>query len=172
MHTQLWSSLRFYKDIQLIKVLLQVLYCENQMNSRNILIYFLYNMDIYLWIFNEYLFEILTFEFTNCATLTVYKVYSSDQISTSCFLSSLFFYTTIASFPWNVLHQTLNGFSNLGWGHANYNTQIIVVILKVTTRFFQRRPWIIGKIMIVLGSHQPNMNYEVYYGSASVELTQ
>ena len=27
-------------------------------------------------------------------------------------------------------------------------------------------------IMIVLGSHMPNMNYEVYCGSASVELTQ
>ena len=26
--------------------------------------------------------------------------------------------------------------------------------------------------MIVLGSHMPNMNYEVYCGSASVELTQ
>ena len=55
----------------------------------------------------------------------------------------------------------------------NYDIQIIVVILKVTTRFFQQRPWIIGKIiMIVLGSHMPNMNYEVYFGSASAELTQ
>ena len=55
----------------------------------------------------------------------------------------------------------------------NYDIQIIVVILKVTTRFFQQRPWIIGKIiMIVLGSHMLNMNYEVYCGSASVELTQ
>ena len=61
---------------------------------------------------------------------------------------------------------------NLGWGHTNYDIQIIVVILKVTTRFFQWRPWIIGKIiMIVLGSHMPNMNYEVYCGSASIELT-
>ena len=60
-----------------------------------------------------------------------------------------------------------------GRGHTNYDIQIIVVILKVTTRFFQQRPWIIGKIiMIVLGSHMPNMNYEVYCGSASVELTQ
>ena len=33
----------------------------------------------------------------------------------------------------------------LGLGHTNYNIQIIVVILKVTTRFFQQRPWIIGK---------------------------
>ena len=58
-------------------------------------------------------------------------------------------------------------------GHTNYDIQIIVVILKVTTRFFQQRPWIIGKIiMIVLGSHMLNMNYEVYCGSASVELTQ
>ena len=58
-------------------------------------------------------------------------------------------------------------------GHTNYDTQIIVVILKVTSRFFQQRPWIIGKIiMVVLGSHMPNMNYEVYCGSASVELTQ
>ena len=62
--------------------------------------------------------------------------------------------------------------SILGRGHTNYDIQIIVVILKVT-RFFQRRPWIIGKIiMIVLGSHVPNMNHEVYCGSASVELTQ
>ena len=63
--------------------------------------------------------------------------------------------------------------SKLGRGHTNYDIQIIVVILKVTTRFFQQRPWIIGKIiMIVLGSHMPNMNYEVYCGSTSVELTQ
>ena len=61
----------------------------------------------------------------------------------------------------------------LGRGHTNYDIQIIVVILKVTTRFFQQRPWIIGKIiMIVLGSHMPNMNYEIYCSSASVELTQ
>ena len=61
----------------------------------------------------------------------------------------------------------------LGRGHTNYDIQIIVVILKVTTRFFQQRPWIIGKIiMIVLGSHMPNMNYEVIVCSASVELTQ
>ena len=61
----------------------------------------------------------------------------------------------------------------LGRGHTNYDIQIIVVILKVITRFFQQQPWIIGKIiMIVLGSHMPNMNYEVYCGSASVELTQ
>ena len=61
----------------------------------------------------------------------------------------------------------------IGWGHTNYDIQIIVVILKVTTRFFQQRPWIIGKIiMIVLGSHMLNMNYEVYCGSALVELTQ
>ena len=59
-----------------------------------------------------------------------------------------------------------------GRGHTNYDIQIIVVILKATTRFFKRRPWIIGKIiMIVLASHVPNMNYEVYCGSASVELT-
>ena len=45
----------------------------------------------------------------------------------------------------------------LGRGHTNFNIQIIVVILKVTMRFFQQRPWIIGKIiMIVLGSHMPN----------------
>ena len=51
--------------------------------------------------------------------------------------------------------------------------QIIVVILKVTMRFFQQRPWIIGKIiLIVLGSHMPNMNYKVIVCSASVELTQ
>ena len=61
----------------------------------------------------------------------------------------------------------------LGRGHTNYDIQIIVVILKVTTRFFQQRPWIIVKIiMIVLGSHMPNMNYKVYCGSASVELTE
>ena len=53
-------------------------------------------------------------------------------------------------------------FCILGRGHTNYDIQIIVVILKVTTRIFQQRPWIIGKIiMIVLGSHMPNMNYEV-----------
>ena len=61
----------------------------------------------------------------------------------------------------------------LGRGHTIYDIRIIVVILKVTTRFFQQRSWIIGKIiMIVLGSHMPKMNYEVYCGSASVELTQ
>ena len=27
----------------------------------------------------------------------------------------------------------------------NYDIQFIVVILKVTTRFFQQRPWIMGK---------------------------
>ena len=54
----------------------------------------------------------------------------------------------------------------LGWGHTNYDIQIIVVILKVTTRFFQQRPWIGKIIMIVLGSHVSNMNYEVYCGSA------
>ena len=62
---------------------------------------------------------------------------------------------------------------NSGQGHTNYDIQFIVVILKVTMRFFQQRPWIIGKIiMIVLGSHMPNMNFEVYCGSASMELTQ
>ena len=62
---------------------------------------------------------------------------------------------------------------DLGWGHTNYDIQIIGVILKITTKFFQQRPWIIGKIiMIVLGSHMPNMNYEVYSGSVSVELTR
>ena len=61
----------------------------------------------------------------------------------------------------------------LGRCHTNYDIQIIAVILKVTTRFFQQLPWFIGKIiMIVLGSHMLNMNYEVYCGSASVELTQ
>ena len=66
-----------------------------------------------------------------------------------------------------------NTILDLGRGHTNYDIQIIVVILKVTTRFFQQRPWIIVKIiMIVLGSHMPNMNYEVYCGSASVELTE
>ena len=33
----------------------------------------------------------------------------------------------------------------LGRGLTNYDIQIIVVILKVITRFFQQRPWIIGK---------------------------
>ena len=63
----------------------------------------------------------------------------------------------------------------LGRGHTNDDIQIIVVhvILKVTTRFFQQQLWIIGKIiMIVLGSHMPNMNYEVYCGLALVELTK
>ena len=55
----------------------------------------------------------------------------------------------------------------------NCDIQIIVVILKVTTRFFQQRPWIIGKIvMIVLESHMPNMNYEVIVCSTLVKLTQ
>ena len=72
-----------------------------------------------------------------------------------------------------VLHALKQQSQDLGRGHTNYDIQIIVVILKVTTRFFQQRPWIIGKIiMIVLGSHMPNMNYEVYCGSAWVELTQ
>ena len=54
----------------------------------------------------------------------------------------------------------------------NYDIQIIVVILKVTMRFFQQRPWIIGKIiMIVLGSHMPNMNDGVIVRSTSVKLT-
>ena len=62
---------------------------------------------------------------------------------------------------------------NLGRGHMNYDIQIIVVILKLLRDFFQQRPWIIVKIiMIVFGSHMPNMNYEVYCGSASVELTE
>ena len=62
---------------------------------------------------------------------------------------------------------------NFGRGHTNYDIQTIVVILKVTTRFFQQQPWIIVQtIMIVLGSHSPNMNYEVYCGSASVEPTE
>ena len=66
-------------------------------------------------------------------------------------------------------HQALD----LGRGYTNYDIQIIVEILKGTTRFFQQRPWIIVKIiMIVFGSHMPNMNYEVYCGSASVELTE
>ena len=38
----------------------------------------------------------------------------------------------------------------LGRGHTNYDIQIIVVILKVTTRFFQQRPWIIGKIIMIV----------------------
>ena len=53
----------------------------------------------------------------------------------------------------------------LGRVHTNYDIQIIVVILKVTNRpFFQQRTLdLLGKIiMIVLGSHMPNMNYEVY----------
>ena len=58
--------------------------------------------------------------------------------------------------------KTLLLSSDLGRGHMNYNIQIIVVILKVTSRFFQQRPWIIGNIiMIDLGPHMPNMNYEV-----------
>ena len=45
----------------------------------------------------------------------------------------------------------------------NYNIQIIEVILKITTNFFQRPPWIIGRIiMIALGSHMPNTDYEVF----------
>ena len=64
-------------------------------------------------------------------------------------------------------------YGSLGRGHTNDGIQIIVVILKVTTRFFQQRTWIIGKIiMIDLGSHMPNMNYKNDCGSASVELTQ
>ena len=39
------------------------------------------------------------------------------------------------------VHATLS-FSIYGRGHTNYDIQIIVVILKVTTRIFQRRPWI------------------------------
>ena len=71
------------------------------------------------------------------------------------------------------MDHLLQKHQNLGRDHTNYDIQIIVVILKVTTRFFQQRPWIIGQIiMIVLGSHMLNMNYEVYCGSASVELTQ
>ena len=70
-------------------------------------------------------------------------------------------------------HLYLPDFEGLGRGHTNYDIQIIVVILKVTTRFFQQRPWIIEQIiMIVLGSHMPNMNYEVYCSSASVELIE
>ena len=62
---------------------------------------------------------------------------------------------------------------DLGRCHTNYDIQIIVVILKITTRFFQQWHWIIGKInMIVWGSHMLNMNYKVYCGSVSVELTQ
>ena len=69
--------------------------------------------------------------------------------------------------------DTLSTTLILGRGHTNYDIQIIVVLLKVTTRFFKQGPWIIGQIiMIVLGSHMLNMNYEVYCGSASVELTQ
>ena len=61
----------------------------------------------------------------------------------------------------------------MAWGHTNYNIQIIVVILKITTIVFQQWPWIIGTIiMIVLGSHMPNMNYEVIMCSNLVELTQ
>ena len=58
----------------------------------------------------------------------------------------------------------------------NYDIQIIVVILKLVfllRDFFNNDLGIIGKIiMIVLESHMPNMNYKVYCGSASVELTQ
>ena len=55
----------------------------------------------------------------------------------------------------------------------NYNIQIIVVILKITTIFFQLRPWIIERIiMIFWESHMPNINYEVIVCSALVELTQ
>ena len=80
-----------------------------------------------------------------------------------------------------LMHETIlrSFYHDSGWvqiygrGHTNYDIQIMVVILKVTTRFFQQRPWLIGKIiMIVLGSHMPIMNYKVYYSSASVELTQ
>ena len=54
----------------------------------------------------------------------------------------------------------------------NYDIQIIVVILKVTKRFFQQWPWIGTIILIVLGLHMPNINYQVIVCSASVELTQ
>ena len=61
----------------------------------------------------------------------------------------------------------------LGRGHTNYDIQIIVVILKVITIFFQLRPWIIERIiMIFLGSHMPNMNYKVIVCSTLVELPQ
>ena len=61
----------------------------------------------------------------------------------------------------------------LSRGHTNYDIQIIVVTLKVTTIFFQLQPWIIERIaLIFLGSHMPNINYEVIVCSASVVLTQ
>ena len=54
----------------------------------------------------------------------------------------------------------------------NYDIQFIVVILKITTTFFQLQPWITKRIiMIFLGSHTPDMNYEVIVCSALVELT-
>ena len=79
-----------------------------------------------------------------------------------------------------LLHNVCLGFiciegrdKELGRGHTNYDIQFIVVILKVTTRFFSTTTLDYWKnYMIVLGSHMPNMNYEVYCGSASVELTQ
>ena len=42
---------------------------------------------------------------------------------------------------------------NSGWGHTNYKIQVNVVILKVTTRFFQQQPWIIGKIIMIVWGH-------------------
>ena len=56
-----------------------------------------------------------------------------------------------------------------------YDIQIIVVILKKLLPYdiFQWRPWIIKRIiMIVLGSHMPNMSNKVIVCSASMELTQ
>ena len=49
-------------------------------------------------------------------------------------------------------------FNLLGQNNRSTNLSPCVMGLKVTTRFFQQQPWIIGKIiMIALGSHMPNI---------------
>ena len=52
----------------------------------------------------------------------------------------------------------------------NYDIQIIVVTLKVTMKFFQRRPWTI--IIVALELHVPNMIYKVIVCSALGELNE
>ena len=62
---------------------------------------------------------------------------------------------------------------DLGRSHTNYDIKIIVVILNVTTIFFNYDLGLLKELLwSFLGSHMPNMNYEFIVCSASVELTQ
>ena len=68
----------------------------------------------------------------------------------------------------NYSDVTIQGFNlcRLGRGHMNYNIQIIIVILKMPTRFFWRRPWIIDNDLGLL-----TKLWWYFYGHTSAKWT-